>query len=775
MGNDISSEAQDPPAATEQPPRAGTIPTCLRWPHGGKTAYICGSFTQWQKMPMQWRQTSAGGEWSKVVDLSPGHHQYKFIVDGQWRHDHTAPTVLDNLGNVNNSITVHADPSPNDVSMVATALPGVEVGGGAGGCAGGCCSSPHPTAMAHEQHRRDFRASDRTSSDPYHIGAKQRAGASSYSQLVPQREELLVQHSASLLLPQQLRLLLPQLLSDGPSEAPPPLPCQMHHVFVHSAADMIIFAMAHRYKDRSITQLLYKPVPSPSRDNEMDSASANVDAYLEGANPLSRRRPSEVRGARGDVAVQAVRIAGTQRHREDGGHEYVAYLVESSFIVHGMQTTLRSVRRYKHFHMLDQLLQQQFGRLVPQAMPAKRAFGNLQPGFVEERRNALERYLQLCLAIPELAASSTFCMFLEADGGMGQETDFTKRLHSSGLRLMEQVGTLQGYLLKQGRRVTAWKRRYFCVCEGEVHYYYSMEMSNPFQPLGVIPLLDKEIDGPDSATPFASNNCSVSVEDLSLSSHHFGFCLATRQRRWRLAADSERSRAEWVRMLCKAGARLCTVEGLPMLPSSWTLSSTPAEAEGAGGLVAMDLEEASIQGVSTSGEALSGTLWKRGSKVHITQLAESTSGVPREWVSRHFRLLPIARALVYLQRDDDPIAEALGVVELGDFCDVTDAQNTHEGLHAFQLVATGGGFDKSLLLAATSVNAKAAWMAALGGVLANANSGSGAADEGIGSVEMEWDSTDGANDVATAAQMVDGVSLQSSAGAADDAAGRTSS
>lgn len=45
-----------------------------------------------------------------MIDLQPGSHQYKFIVDGQWRHDHTAPTVLDNLGNVNNCITVQAPP-----------------------------------------------------------------------------------------------------------------------------------------------------------------------------------------------------------------------------------------------------------------------------------------------------------------------------------------------------------------------------------------------------------------------------------------------------------------------------------------------------------------------------------------------------------------------------------------------------------------------------------------------------------------------------------------
>ena len=105
MGNEVSAE-QEAPAAPDPPPLTGTVPVCLLWPHGGKTAYICGSFTQWQKMPMQWRQAGASGEWFKVVDLTPGTHQYKFIIDGQWRHDHTAPTVLDNLGNVNNCTQV---------------------------------------------------------------------------------------------------------------------------------------------------------------------------------------------------------------------------------------------------------------------------------------------------------------------------------------------------------------------------------------------------------------------------------------------------------------------------------------------------------------------------------------------------------------------------------------------------------------------------------------------------------------------------------------------
>jgi hypothetical protein len=34
------------------------------------------------------------------------YHQYKFIVDGEWRHDETQPFMPDPLGNVNNWLFV---------------------------------------------------------------------------------------------------------------------------------------------------------------------------------------------------------------------------------------------------------------------------------------------------------------------------------------------------------------------------------------------------------------------------------------------------------------------------------------------------------------------------------------------------------------------------------------------------------------------------------------------------------------------------------------------
>ncbi|EFN50752.1 hypothetical protein CHLNCDRAFT_142561 [Chlorella variabilis] len=46
------------------------------------------------------------GTFTVVVHLPPGYHQYKFIVDGEWRHDESQPFMPDPLGNVNNWLFV---------------------------------------------------------------------------------------------------------------------------------------------------------------------------------------------------------------------------------------------------------------------------------------------------------------------------------------------------------------------------------------------------------------------------------------------------------------------------------------------------------------------------------------------------------------------------------------------------------------------------------------------------------------------------------------------
>ena len=71
----------------------------------------------------------------------------------------------------------------------------------------------------------------------------------------------------------------------------------------------------------------------------------------EGRGPPTSPTGTELRAISKDVALHSVRIAGTQRQREGGhGHEYVTYLVDSVLLVHGVQTMLRSERRYVDGH-----------------------------------------------------------------------------------------------------------------------------------------------------------------------------------------------------------------------------------------------------------------------------------------------------------------------------------------------------------------------------------------------------------------------------------------
>lgn len=48
-----------------------------------KAVFLAGTFNDWnpETIPLK---PSTKGKWSTVVDLEPGHYEFKFIVDGQW-------------------------------------------------------------------------------------------------------------------------------------------------------------------------------------------------------------------------------------------------------------------------------------------------------------------------------------------------------------------------------------------------------------------------------------------------------------------------------------------------------------------------------------------------------------------------------------------------------------------------------------------------------------------------------------------------------------------
>ena len=47
---------------------------------------LVGDFTQWQQHSIPMKKEK-NGIWTTTVELAPGEHNYRFIVDGEWRDD----------------------------------------------------------------------------------------------------------------------------------------------------------------------------------------------------------------------------------------------------------------------------------------------------------------------------------------------------------------------------------------------------------------------------------------------------------------------------------------------------------------------------------------------------------------------------------------------------------------------------------------------------------------------------------------------------------------
>ena len=91
--------------------------------------HLCGSFTNWlETVPMAPEPTPGGAQvFAVVCNLPPGYHQYKFIVDGEWRHDENQAFIQDPLGNVNNWLFVKKPGSLNEAGHGATQQQGIPI------------------------------------------------------------------------------------------------------------------------------------------------------------------------------------------------------------------------------------------------------------------------------------------------------------------------------------------------------------------------------------------------------------------------------------------------------------------------------------------------------------------------------------------------------------------------------------------------------------------------------------------------------------------------
>lgn len=85
---------------TETYQESNLVNVTFHWDHGGNEVYLMGSFNSWSERV---RMERVDKNFSVEKSVERGMvHEYKFIVDGEWRFAHDQPTKKDQNGNINN-------------------------------------------------------------------------------------------------------------------------------------------------------------------------------------------------------------------------------------------------------------------------------------------------------------------------------------------------------------------------------------------------------------------------------------------------------------------------------------------------------------------------------------------------------------------------------------------------------------------------------------------------------------------------------------------------
>ena len=76
------------------------------WKGEANEVYLLGSFDNWESKR---KMDQGNNEYTKSLHLPENKYEYKFIVDGQWKHDPNSKITPDNLGGFNNVVLVTSD------------------------------------------------------------------------------------------------------------------------------------------------------------------------------------------------------------------------------------------------------------------------------------------------------------------------------------------------------------------------------------------------------------------------------------------------------------------------------------------------------------------------------------------------------------------------------------------------------------------------------------------------------------------------------------------
>ncbi|GLH12209.1 hypothetical protein R5R35_008831 [Gryllus longicercus] len=187
------------------------LPTVFKWEGGGKHVFISGTFSNWKTLPM----VKSHGDFVTIIDLPEGEHQYKFYVDGEWRHDPSVQIIDNGMGSKNNLISV----KKTDFEVFqALAM---------------------DSASANSNEQRE------------------------YSQDIPANKPWEKIVGPPVLPPHLLQVILNKdtPLSCEPTLLPEPNHVMLNHLYALSIKDgVMVLSATHRYRKKYVTTLLYKPI-----------------------------------------------------------------------------------------------------------------------------------------------------------------------------------------------------------------------------------------------------------------------------------------------------------------------------------------------------------------------------------------------------------------------------------------------------------------------------------------------------------------------------------
>ncbi|KAJ6431000.1 hypothetical protein OIU84_018500 [Salix udensis] len=89
---------------------AGTVLMRFVWTHGGRSVFLSGSFNRWGELIPMSPVEGCPNVFQAIYGITHGNHQYKFLVDGEWRHDELQPYTTTEYGILN---TVHFNMEAN--------------------------------------------------------------------------------------------------------------------------------------------------------------------------------------------------------------------------------------------------------------------------------------------------------------------------------------------------------------------------------------------------------------------------------------------------------------------------------------------------------------------------------------------------------------------------------------------------------------------------------------------------------------------------------------